>query len=817
MSTNRLTDLIGPLRRTVLQREAALWTDGQLLERYLAERDDLHFELLVERHGPMVFGLCRRLLGDSADAEDAFQATFLVLVKKAGTVRPAARVGNWLYGVAFHTARRARALSARRRLKEKEAAAMRTASPRPDPSADLADVLDQELSQLPDKYRTAIVLCDLEGRTRKEVAQHLGCPEGTVAGRLARARVLLAKRLGKRGVALSGGVLAAALADSTARAAVPAALAAGTVRAAGLAMAGKAVTGAISTQAAMLAEGVVKTMLVQKLKLVATAVLLVCALSIGAAVAYTAAAEKPDPPRSADERKPPANRDPDKGKLFDDAEVKDAGILYLEDKQLHIAADGQSVFPKNLGGNPVVYGSNGEKIVVLVHNPDANRGGPGYGRGGIAKQLDVLRVFSARTGKLERDDSLAAVDMPAPKITPQRAVVVSPDGKTCWFVALPHRADKPSENADHPALIEFDIAGQSAMPLALPKGMSETVAEPIWLGSGIGVADQRQVAKWDNTEGKFVVLFGDREDDPDARGRFDFLDGFGLVKFKRPAKKVICLTDKNLKPLERPAEYPLESQQSFGPMEYVTFLRGKPTAVAAVSTDEETRVTFVDLKTGETTSGSPISCRTTKIAPGGNGSVLMVAPDKQLIFRYDPANRHLSKLAKVNASGQWVDGVGLIGDGGEARKPAAVPEPKPAEEKGKELRSKVHVRREGRGMTFSAGLNTQMEGLALAILGSCSTSAPADKKGWQAALDGDRLLVTYSKPRLVGVGFDEKIAGQSGEIPAIEILVPLTADALPDYVWVRYEEEYRKFAKYEPHSALRLQDLVKSFRHEGEK
>src|SRR5260370_17945928 len=124
MSTNLLNNLVGPLRRTVLQREAAEWTDGQLLERYLAGRDDLHFEALVERHGPMVFGVCRRLLGDTPDAEDAFQATFLVLVKKASSVLPREMVANFLYGVAFQTARKARAQAARRGARERQVAVL---------------------------------------------------------------------------------------------------------------------------------------------------------------------------------------------------------------------------------------------------------------------------------------------------------------------------------------------------------------------------------------------------------------------------------------------------------------------------------------------------------------------------------------------------------------------------------------------------------------------------------------------------------------------------------------------------------------------
>src|SRR5262249_39553350 len=147
---------------------------------------------------PMVLGVCRRVLRNEADAEDAFQATFLVLVKKAASIRPRGMVGNWLYGVAHTTALKARAMRTRRLAKEREAAAR----PKPEAAAgaweQLHGLLDQELKALPDKYRAAIVLCDLEGKSVKEAAQQLGCPPGTIGSRLARGRRLLSRRLARR-------------------------------------------------------------------------------------------------------------------------------------------------------------------------------------------------------------------------------------------------------------------------------------------------------------------------------------------------------------------------------------------------------------------------------------------------------------------------------------------------------------------------------------------------------------------------------------------------------------------------------------------
>jgi RNA polymerase sigma factor (sigma-70 family) len=274
MATRRVNGMIGHFRRAVFLRDGAGLTDGQLLECYVARRDEDALEALVRRHGPMVLGVCRRVLGHHHDAEDAFQATFLVLVRKASTVRPREQVGNWLYGVACQTARKARAAAARRRARERQVPDMPESEAPPDPANDLPALLDQELSGLPDRYRVPIVMCDLEGKTRKEAALQLGWPEGTVHGRLARGRALLARRLAARGVVVAGGSLAAALAPGLTSAAMPATLVTSTIQTATLFAAGQAAAGVASVNAAALAEGVIKAMLVTKLK-IATAVVVV--------------------------------------------------------------------------------------------------------------------------------------------------------------------------------------------------------------------------------------------------------------------------------------------------------------------------------------------------------------------------------------------------------------------------------------------------------------------------------------------------------------------------------------------------------------
>jgi RNA polymerase sigma factor (sigma-70 family) len=234
MATNQLRGVIQTLRRATLPEEAGL-SDGQLLESYVRSREEAAFAALVHRHGPMVWGVCRRVLRGHQDAEDAFQATFLVLARKAAAVVPREMVANWLYGVAHRTALKARATAARRGARERQVAAM------PEPAGerqqlwdDLQPLLDQELSRLPHKYRAVLVLCHLEGKTRKEAARQLRVPEGTVGSRLATARGMLAKRLARRGLAVSGAALAAVLAPKGASASVPISVAFATIRAASL-------------------------------------------------------------------------------------------------------------------------------------------------------------------------------------------------------------------------------------------------------------------------------------------------------------------------------------------------------------------------------------------------------------------------------------------------------------------------------------------------------------------------------------------------------------------------------------------------------
>ncbi|HMC63708.1 MAG TPA: sigma-70 family RNA polymerase sigma factor, partial [Gemmataceae bacterium] len=262
MATAHTSEVVRDLRRAALLDSAMSMTDGQLLECFMTRRDEAAFEALVRRHGPMVLNVCRRTVGNLQDAEDAFQAVFLILARKAASVVPREGVGNWLYGVAYRTARRAKAASSRHYAREKQVKDMpHPVIEQPHGSGDVELVLDEELNKLPAKYRLAVVLCELEGRTRKEVARQLRLPEGTLSSRLATARRMLARRLMRRGIALSAGAMAVALSRGAAAACLPKTLIFSTMQAVSALTTASTLAGVVSAPVAALAEGVLKSMM----------------------------------------------------------------------------------------------------------------------------------------------------------------------------------------------------------------------------------------------------------------------------------------------------------------------------------------------------------------------------------------------------------------------------------------------------------------------------------------------------------------------------------------------------------------------------
>jgi RNA polymerase sigma factor (sigma-70 family) len=286
--------VIRHLRRAALRGRGEGPTDGQLLGAFVACRDGAAFEALLRRHGPMVLSVCRRVLGDRHDAEDAFQATFLVLVRKAAGLRSRELVGNWLYGVAYRTAMKARAMNAKRRTKERQATELARSSDGQEDwvSKELLGQLDQALARLPEAYRVPVILCELEGRSRKEVARTLGLPEGTLSWRLAQAKKMLARKLSRHGPALSAGAVAAVLSQGATSAALPGSLLKATAQAGLRLAAGQALSGSVPTKVVALTEGVLKAMLLTKLKVASWAVGVVLLVGAGAVgVTYRATAQ----------------------------------------------------------------------------------------------------------------------------------------------------------------------------------------------------------------------------------------------------------------------------------------------------------------------------------------------------------------------------------------------------------------------------------------------------------------------------------------------------------------------------------------------
>jgi RNA polymerase sigma factor (sigma-70 family) len=280
MAGNSLTELTHDLGRALLRQGGADLPDAQLLTRFAERRDEAAFEALVRRHAPMVLGVCRRLLRNVHDAEDAVQVVFLVLAQKAASVRPREAVAGWLYGVARKAALKARAAAARR--KEQPVAELPEPPPRRDPGEDLWPSLERELGRLPEKYRAVVVLCDPEGRSRREAAGLLGWPEGTVCGRLARARALLARRLGRSGVAPAGATVAALAVADPAPACVPAATLRAVLRSASPHAASAAT---VPPHVLALARGVRRALWWGKLRVAVAALAGACLLGAGVGVA----------------------------------------------------------------------------------------------------------------------------------------------------------------------------------------------------------------------------------------------------------------------------------------------------------------------------------------------------------------------------------------------------------------------------------------------------------------------------------------------------------------------------------------------------
>jgi RNA polymerase sigma factor (sigma-70 family) len=309
-------------------------SDRQLLERFTARGDatgEAAFAALVSRHGPIVLRVCRQVLGDRHHAEDAFQAVFLVLALRARSIRDPDLLGNWLYGVALRTARCAK-LQLDRRRKTEAGDVMRRCGPgssamvepafqpaeQPAIDREQAEALHEEIDRLPSSFRLPVVLCYFEGLTLDEAARLLGCPAGTVGSRLARAREKLRRGLARRGVVLSGAVVAAVLGSRPASASVASPLCDMTTKAALQFAAGRAASGACSASAMTLAQEVVRSMLLHKLRLTVVTLLVLGAIAGGARLAGQATVRQTGKPELSQiaNKSDDANPKPAPGRMF---------------------------------------------------------------------------------------------------------------------------------------------------------------------------------------------------------------------------------------------------------------------------------------------------------------------------------------------------------------------------------------------------------------------------------------------------------------------------------------------------------------------
>lgn len=308
MQRNSLATVLDYFQRTIGFDGPGAGTDSELLSRFVSKRDETAFTVLVRRHGPMILGVCRRLMRHAQDSEDVFQATFLTLVRKAGSIGKREALASWLHKVAFRIAGHARCRPPTRSL-ENDIAEERPCTDSELMSSELRAGLDEEIARLPEKYRRPILLCYFEGKTHEEAGHVLGWPTGTVAGRLSRAKDILRRRLTNRGCTLSSSALAAIVAEKALAAPVSAELVRATVRSALAYASGKtAVT--LSGAAVALTEGVLRMMWLTKIKMAAAGILalVVAATGVGLAVRNVWAMEGPEAPLAAPNNRPKPNQ-----------------------------------------------------------------------------------------------------------------------------------------------------------------------------------------------------------------------------------------------------------------------------------------------------------------------------------------------------------------------------------------------------------------------------------------------------------------------------------------------------------------------------
>jgi len=540
MHGSRGTAVIVQLERLFRRGTLTGSSEVELLHRFVTGRDEAAFEAIVARHGPMVLGVCRELLRDPNDVDDAFQATFLVLVRKAGSLKRCDLLGNWLYGVAHRVAIRARAMTARRTARAAaaiEAARSGTHLPSAfETSMSYANLLEpepepwlhQEIARLPEKYRVPIVLCYMEGLTHEDAARRLEWPLGTVKGRLARARDLLRKRLARRGITLSTATLVTNLSSSDARATVPAALIQATLRAAETVMShagvSLAVSSTVSLPVAALGEGVLHAMTLTQLKTIALPVLLLGAVTTGV-VAFAAqgnpkerkggsqaaslgsssvqqASPTPNPrpsPQPAPQPGPKSTAELLRDQLLADQELFDDLVISSRALQQESARAFVRWSLRLLEANRSISSGHRERVAAYTAHRDrikslnalATRSSlPDRTKAMVAAQLKVAEELLGSEASAQEP----MTQRPSPATEPPTAVAQGPPagssraaGTVSVPIDLPSRSSQPQNPFEQPAGM---TSSQPQNPFEQPAGMMGMMmtGRNAMMGGGAGMA-----------------------------------------------------------------------------------------------------------------------------------------------------------------------------------------------------------------------------------------------------------------------------------------------------------------------------------------
>jgi RNA polymerase sigma factor (sigma-70 family) len=422
MAAARMGCFLRQLTRGMAAERSAEQSDRQLVERLLAGPDETAFEALVRRHGPMVYRVCWRALQHAEDCEDAFQAVFLLLARKLGTVKKRDSLASWLHGVAHRLALDARKQAGRRRRREADSGTTRDGPPDEMTWKELRTVLDVELAALPEKHRLPLILCYLEGRAQEEAARQLGWSKSTLLRRLEEARTALGVRLTRKGLVWPAAVSAVLLSDCVAPAALSPKLIGSTVTAAATALAGSVVAGVVSTKVTALVEGVRIAMFTNKMKSIVAALLVGSALMSGALILLGSgrtpwpALASAQSPQESD--KPKARKTPPGVPEVGETDVKP--VVVRENAQVI----------------RVAWSADGSVVATVIRAFDAVEANGENGLINVLVPRSTVKIWDAKTGKLIKA-------LPEEKRTYLEGAVYSPDKKTAAYLALKLSTDGP--------------------------------------------------------------------------------------------------------------------------------------------------------------------------------------------------------------------------------------------------------------------------------------------------------------------------------------------------------------------------------------